>query len=69
MKEYMNVPLSVKISPAQKQRLNQLAADLNRTPSDLVREAIMALLGVYYGEIITEKHPLATPMDEGVARG
>ncbi|GAI79860.1 unnamed protein product, partial [marine sediment metagenome] len=49
MKDYIDVPISVKISRAQKEKLSQLSQKLNRSESELVREAIMALLGVYYG--------------------
>lgn len=49
MKDYTDVvPISVKISTAQKKKLDELALKLNRSQSELVREAIMALLGLYY---------------------
>ncbi|GAJ20645.1 unnamed protein product, partial [marine sediment metagenome] len=45
----------------------ELATKLNRSQSELVREAIMALLGVYYGT--RTEDALAEAMDKGVARG
>ena len=66
-KDYIDVPISVKISRAQKEKLSQLSQELNRSESELVREAIMALLGVYYGT--TTKDALAETVDKGVARG
>ena len=68
MKDYIDVPISVKISRAQKEKLSQLSQELNRSESELVREAIMALLGVYYGRTTT-KDALAKTVDKGVARG
>lgn len=67
MKDYIDVPISVKISRAQKEKLSQLSQELNRSESELVREAIMALLGVYYGKGIEDA--LAKAVDKGVARG
>lgn len=67
MKDYTEVvAISVKISKAQKGKLDELAAQLNRSQSELIREAIMALLGVYYGS--RTKDALAETMDKGVAR-
>ncbi|MBA7553326.1 hypothetical protein ES705_45916 [subsurface metagenome] len=69
MKDYTEVvPISVKISTAQKKKLDELAKELNRSQSELIREAIMALLGVYYGKIRSQD-ALAKAVDEGVARG
>jgi Arc/MetJ-type ribon-helix-helix transcriptional regulator len=69
MKDYTNVvPISVKISRAQKERLDQLCEQIGRSQSELIREAIMALLGVYYGQT-TEKNALGKAMDERLARG
>jgi len=65
MKDYIDVPISVKLSRAQKRKLDELSKDLGRSQSELVREAIMALLGVYYGE--TTPDALAKVVDEGVA--
>ncbi len=65
MKDYIDVPISVKISRAQKEKLSQLSQELGRSESELVREAIMALLGVYYGT--RTKDALAKAVDEGVA--
>jgi len=48
-KDHIDVPITIKISRAQKSKLDELAHQLNRSQSELVREAIMALLGVYYG--------------------
>ncbi|GAI88987.1 unnamed protein product, partial [marine sediment metagenome] len=67
MKDYTDVvPISVKISTAQKKKLDELSSRLNRSQSELVREAIMALLGVYYGT--ATKDALAETLDKGVAR-
>lgn len=67
MKDYIDVPISVKLSKAQKEKLSELALKLDRSESELVREAIMALLGVYYGR--ETKDALAETVDEGVAGG
>ena len=66
MKDYIDVPISVKLSKAQKRKLDELSVGLNRSLSELVREAIMALLGVYYGG--ETEDALAEIMDKGVAR-
>ena len=65
MKDYIDVPISIKLSKAQKKKLEELSKSLDRPLSDLVREAIMALLGVYYGK---KENALAKTMDEGVVR-
>ncbi|MBA7593185.1 hypothetical protein ES703_00102 [subsurface metagenome] len=67
-KDHINVPITIKISAAQKKKLDELATQLHRSQSELVREAIMALLGVYYAKIRSED-ALAKAVDEGVARG
>jgi len=67
-KDYIDVPITIKISAAQKKQLDELATQLNRSQSELVREAIMALLGVYYGTTAT-KDALAKTVDPGLARG
>lgn len=67
MKGHTDALISVKVSKAQKRQLDKLSRETGRKPSELVREAIMALLGVYYGT--TTKDALAETMDEGVARG
>lgn len=72
MKDYTTViPMTFKISIAQKEKLNELATELNRSQSELIREAIMALLGVYYGREIEEEQSkaedaLVEVVDEGV---
>lgn len=66
MKDYIDVPISIKVSKAQKKKLDELSVSLDRSLSELVREAIMALLGVYYETKETED-ALAETMDEGVA--
>lgn len=67
MKDHTDALISVKVSQAQKRQLEKLADETGRSPSELVREAIMALLGVYYGT--TTKDALAETVDKGVARG
>jgi len=47
-KDYTDVLISVKISQAQKKQLDKLADETGRSQSELVREAIMALFGVYF---------------------
>ena len=47
-KDYTDVLISVKISQAQKKQLDKLANETGRSQSELVREAIMALIGVYF---------------------
>jgi predicted DNA-binding protein len=70
MRDYTDVvPISVKISRAQKERLDILCEQTGRSQSELIREAIMALLGVYYGQTTTEKNALGKAMDERLARG
>jgi predicted transcriptional regulator len=61
----IDVPLLVKLSQAQSARLEELCSRLGRSKSELVREAIMALLGVYYGK--GQEDALAQTMDKGVA--
>ncbi|GAI25858.1 unnamed protein product [marine sediment metagenome] len=65
-KDYTDVLISVKINQAQKKQLDKLADETGRSQSELVREAIMALLGVYYGT--ATKDALAETLDKGVAR-
>jgi Arc/MetJ-type ribon-helix-helix transcriptional regulator len=68
MKDYTDVvPISIKISRAQKARLDDLCEKTGRSQSELIREAIMALLGVYYGQT-TEENALGKAMDERLAR-
>jgi predicted DNA-binding protein len=70
MRDYTDVvPISVKISRAQKERLDILCEQTGRSQSELIREAIMALLGVYYGQTTTEENALGKAMDERLARG
>lgn len=66
-KDYIDVSISVKISRAQKEKLSQLSQQLNRSESELVREAIMALLGVYYGARTSDA--LAKIVDKRLAGG
>jgi len=66
MKDHTDALISVKISQAQKKRLDKLVDKSGRSLSELVREAIMALLGVYYGT--ATKDALAETLDKGVAR-
>ena len=68
MKDHTDAVLSVKISQAQKRQLDKLIDQTGRSQSELVREAIMALLGVYYGTETTED-ALAEVVDKGVAGG
>lgn len=49
VKDHTDALISVKVSQAQKRQLNKLARETGRSPSELIREAIMALLGVYHG--------------------
>lgn len=56
--------LAVRVTMAQAEKLRELAALTGRSESDLVREAIMALLGVYYAE---KADVLAEAPHEGVA--
>lgn len=66
-KDYIDVVITIKVSRAQKKRLDLLCEQLGRSQSELVREAIMALLGVYY--VTGTEDALAETLDEGVARG
>jgi len=51
MKDYTEVvSISVKISAAQKKKLDELADKTGRSQSELVREAIMVLIGVYFNK-------------------
>ena len=65
-KGHADVIISVKVSQAQKKQLDKLAGETGRSQSELVREAIMALLGVYYGKGTTSD-ALAQTVDPGVA--
>lgn len=47
-KDHTDVLVSVKISQAQKKQLDKLVDETGRSQSELVREGIMALLGVYF---------------------
>jgi predicted DNA-binding protein len=70
MKDYSDVvPISIKISRAQKERLDQLCEQTGRSQSELIREAIMALLGVYHGARTTEENALGKAVDERLAGG
>ncbi|MFH1015499.1 MAG: ribbon-helix-helix domain-containing protein [Chloroflexota bacterium] len=40
-------PISVRINPAQLKELERLAKETGRSKSDLIREAINQLIGVY----------------------
>lgn len=66
MKDYIDIPITVKLTKAQKEKLDELALKQGRSQSELVREAIMAMLGVYY-EATKEEDALAEAVDEGVA--
>ncbi len=66
MRDHTDILISVKVSQAQKRQLDKLTDETGRNISELVREAIMALLGVYYGA--ATKDALVETLDEGVAR-
>ena len=68
MQDHTDALISVKISQAQKQQLEKLVDESGRTLSELVREAIMALLGVYHGTETTKEDTLAETLDKGVAK-
>lgn len=68
MKDHADVIISVKVSKAQKRQLEKLFRETGRRPSELIREAIMALLGVYHGKTRTED-ALAKTVDKGVVGG
>jgi len=64
--DHTDALISVKISQAQKKQLDKLVDESGRSLSELVREAIMALLGVYYART---EDALAETLDKGVVKG
>jgi Arc/MetJ-type ribon-helix-helix transcriptional regulator len=66
MKDYTEViPISVKITAAQKRKLDELCDEFGYSQSELVRAAITALIKEHYGR--GTEDALAKTMDEGVA--